>query len=219
MDNVFKRYWTDREESRLMSTIRSRASVLARRDAAWIMALVASGFRIGEFSLLNVSDAKLALETGWLFSPRENRKGGKVDHQVPVTQPLRESLRELLKIERQMGGTGADAEPLVLSRNGRRMSIRGYQHKLGIWCFEAELGRGSPHFARHTRAMRIMKRSTSNDPRGLVKAALGQASIESTAVYTGVTKEDLQRELHAIDGAPRARKQDLRKLYEERRAS
>lgn len=219
MDNVFRRYWTDGERSRLLATIRSRANVLARRDAAWVLLLVSSGCRIGEFSQLSVGVARLALETRWLFIPRENRKGGQVDHQVPVTRPIEESLRALVRIEREMGGAGGDQDPLVRSRKGKRMSIRGYQHKLALWCFEAKVQAGSPHFARHTRAMQIMRQSTSNDPRGLVKAALGHASIESTAVYTGVTKEDLARELATIDGPARVRKRDLRRVYEERRSS
>lgn len=236
MDNVFRRYWTDAERSRLLATMRSRAGALARRDAAWLTLLVSSGLRIGEFSRLNVGDGRQALATGWLFIPSEIRKGFKArprlnrsgrlivpkappDHQVPLTRPIEEALEALLRIQREMGGQGEDAEPLVLARNGTRMSIRGYQFKCAQWCFEAKIGAGSPHFARHTKAMRIMQRSTSRDPRGLVQAALGHASIESTAIYTRVSKEDLAAEMARIDGAARARKADLRRLYEERRAA
>lgn len=218
MDNVFKRYWTEPEQARLLAQPRSRSGLLARRDAAWLQLLICTGFRIGEFSRLRIGDAEAALAEGWIFVPRENRKGGRVDHQVPVTRPIDKALRELLTVHREMGGTGQRGAPLVLSRNGDAMSVRGFQFKVEAWCRAAGL-EGTPHFARHTRAMNIKRRSTSNDWRGVVKGALGHARLESGAPYTGLTKEDLRRELEAIDGPARARKQDLRRRYEERRAS
>lgn len=218
MDNVFRRYWTAQEQTRLLAQPKSSTSPLARRDAACLQLLISCGFRIEEFSRLDIADATEALASGWLFLPREIRKGGQVDHQVPVTQPVHEALSALIKIHREMGGSGEPDQPLVLSRKHRRMSVRGYQFKVAKWCRAAGIA-GSPHYARHTRAMNIMRKSTSPDPRGLVKSALGHATLEASAAYVGMTKEDLKRELEKIDGAPAVRKQDLRRRYEERRAA
>lgn len=218
MDNVFRRYWTPEEKRRLLAQPRALSGVIPRRDAAWLQLLISSGFRIQEFSRLNVEDATEALAAGWVFLPREIRKGGRVDHQVPVTKPIAQALRELLAVQRLMGGTGEASEPLVLSRNGQRMSVRGYQFKVAEWCAAAGI-EGSPHFARHTRAMDIKRQSTSNDWRGIVRGMLGHASLESSVIYAGVSKEDLQREMEQIDGAEIVRKQDLRKRFEQRRSA
>lgn len=218
MDNVFRRYWTQSEQARLLSIVRGSSSILARRDAAVIVLLISSGFRIGEFSRLSVADAEDALESRWLFLPRELRKGKKVDHQVPVTRPIEDALRALLATRREMGHGAEREAPLVYSSKGRRMSVRGYQFRIAQWCAAAKL-EGSPHFARHTRAMKIKRESTARDWRQVVKGALGHASIESSEAYTGLSKEDLQRELERIDGPGRVRKEDLRRRYDERRAS
>lgn len=215
MGNVFKRYWTETELARLLAVIRKRSALQARRDAAWIALLVATGFRIGEFSRLTVADAEAALAEGWLFVPRERRKGKHLDHQVPVTRRVEQALRELLTLRTLMGGAREPGAPLVLSRRHRAMSVRSYQARLALWCREAGV-EGTPHFGRHTRAMRIMRGSTAKDPRGLVQAALGHASLASTGIYTRVTKEDLQRELELLDGAPRVKRSRLRARYEAR---
>ncbi len=224
MDNVFRKYWTEAEESRLFRAIRSRSSPAARRDAAVFSCLVKTGLRIGEFSKLNAADAVAALETRWLFVPEElrkkDKKGKSIDHQVPVTEPVDKALRDLLRILELGGWSLKDKEtPLVVSREGARLSIRSYQARLDYWCAVAGIPAGSPHFARHTRAMRIYKASTSADPLGVVQAALGQKSRASTSIYAGVTKEDLQRELTELDGGGRVRKKNLRKAFEARRSS
>jgi integrase len=215
MERFITRYLTEAQQSKLMSTIKAHAAVLARRDYAWIALLKATGLRIGEFARMNIADAEFALKTGWLYIPKQNRKatGGKAAtadkparaatrqaHQVPVTRPVREALEALCGIHTEMGGPGTPAAPLIFSRKHRRMSIRSYEARMAAWCELAGIGYASPHWLRHTRAMNIMRRSASSNPLGLVKAALGHASIASTGIYTAVSKEDLIAGLEAVDG-------------------
>lgn len=216
MSQVNHRYHTEVEQAALLRTVRQFATLEARRDAAWIALLRDTGFRIGEFSQMNVAQATLALQKGWLFIPREHRKGRpetRTDHSVPVTDPVRASLQALLRVQVDMGGTGAPGEPLVLSRKGRRMSIRGYQFRYHQWCALAGI-EGSPHWMRHTRAMNIMKRSRSTDPRGIVQGALGHTSIASSGIYTRISKEELRRSLEEVDGLRRPRRRQMRRIYE-----
>lgn len=219
MLNVMHRYLTPEEQSLLMRTIASFSGVKAMRDAAWIDLLKLTGFRIGEFSRLTVKAARLALQTGWLFIPKEHRKGfsrGRArDHSIPVTDPIRQRLTQLLKLQQESFGTGADDEPLIYSRRGRAMSIRGYQDRFKLWCRRASL-HATPHFMRHTRAMDIMRRSTSNDPRGLVQASLGHTTVASTGIYTGISKEQLQEGLREVDGVRRPRRRQMRRIFEGR---
>lgn len=217
MSQVMKRYLTPVEQKLLLSTVKQFADVHARRDSAWMHLLNHSGLRIGEFSRLTVGDAKSALVTGYIFIPKEHRKGGKKDHDVLVTAPVREALTALLDIHREMSGFLADNFPLVMSRKHGALTVRAYQQRVALWAIKAGLPRGvSPHWFRHTRAMNIMKNTTSNDPRGIVQAALGHDSIASTAVYTRMTKEDVEQALHEVDGRGRAGLPKLRKEYEKR---
>jgi site-specific recombinase XerC len=99
------------------------------------------------------------------------------------------------------------------------LTARAIQQRVAMWSAAAGLPDGvSPHWFRHSRAMNIMKRTTSNDPRGIVQAALGHASIASTGIYTGVTREDLAAALDEVDGAGRRSTAQLRKNWERRAA-
>ncbi len=207
------RYHTEAEQTALLRCIRQFRAPEAQRDAAWINLLRLSGMRIGEFSRVTVRQARLALEQGWLFIPKEHRKGKREDHSVLVTEPMRADLRALLDLQRQCGGSGADDEPLIWSRKGRAMSIRGYQDRYRHWCRKAGI-QGSPHWARHTHAMNIMRRSTARDPRGIVQAALGHADISSSGFYTRVSKEELEAALRQVHQPGRGRRRDMRKVFE-----
>lgn len=219
MQSLMKRYLTDREQRVLLATVKSHGSVLARRDFHWIRFLRDMGLRIEEFALSNCYDARFALSTGWLHIPRERRKGRRRDHDVPLGAPARESLKALLEIHVEMGGAAGDEDPLVLSRERGRMSVRSYQERLGQWCEVAKIERASPHWLRHTRAMNVMAKSDAKDPRGIVQKLLGHESISSTGVYTGATKEDLLAAVDQVDGGRRLRRGQVRKAYAQGRAS
>lgn len=217
MSVVMRRYLTEGEQQLLLKTINQFAAVHARRDSAWIRLLMHSGMRVGEFSSMTVGDALAALQTGYIFIPKARRKGKNEDHSVLVTQPVREALFDLLHIRREMGFAASSNAPLVMSRKRQGMTVRAYQQRVSFWAIKAELHLpASPHWFRHTRAMNIMRRTTSRDPRGVVQAALGHVSISSTAVYTRLSREDLEAALIEVDGKPALRKRDMRRAYEGR---
>ena len=56
----------------------------------------------------------------------------------------------------------------------------------------------SPHWFRHTLAKRMMKHSTSRDPRGVVQSVLQHRSIDSTLVYTRPDREEVERALSEV---------------------
>ena len=97
------------------------------------------------------------------------------------------------------------------------MSVRGFQQRVAFWAGEAGLREGvSPHWFRHTRAMNIMRCTTATDPLGIVKAALGHASIRSTEVYARQTRANVEAALREVDAKPRLRIGDLRRVHEGR---
>lgn len=202
---MLRRYLTEPQQQALLKAAAHPSDVLARRDAAWISALLHSGLRIKEFSLITLGDAISALQSKYLFIPKERRKGGKKDHRVFITVPLAAALRSLIVIRYEITGeeTSDIDAPLVLSRNhasGKPMSVRSYELRFKLWATAAGLPEdASPHWLRHSRAINIMKNSKSDDPRGVAQAALGHASIASTGIYTQVLREDVEKALSQTD--------------------
>lgn len=235
---AFNRYLTEPEQQQLLRHMHlRRADALARRDGALMRLFIHSGMRLHELVLMSVGSALDALRTGWIFIPKEHRKGwhrsprkdGKArkppaDHTVRVTEPVREALRDLLAARAEITGAELCREeaPLLASRQGEGLSDRAVQLRVKVWMKDAGLPpEVSPHWFRHTRAKNIMRRSSSTDPRGIVQAALGHASIASTGIYTEVSREDLSAALDEVDGLGDRRKvkRGLRKAHEGRAAA
>lgn len=215
---MLKKYLTEGEQKQLLSTLKQTAGDVARRDDALIRLLINTGMRIGECLRLSVGDAAAAMKRGYIYLPKQYRKGRadeKRDHEVLVTLPVKVALFELLALRE---GAAMD-EALVVSRKSgtQAMSVRAFEQRMDYWAEQAGLPKGvSPHWLRHTRAMNIMGRTTATDPLGIVKAALGHASIRSTEVYARQTRENVEAALIEVDGKPRLRKVDLRKMHEGR---
>lgn len=223
---LMERYLTEEEQARLLKTLKEAAcrDVYGRRDDAMVRALIHSGLRIGEFSRITVGDALEALKSGYLFVPREHRKGASQgrarDHSVYLTQALRADIEDLLKVRHELRDTDCRVEDrLLVGRAGERVTVRALQLRYKQHATVAGLARTSPHWLRHTRAQNIMLRSTARDPRGVVQRALGHTSIKSSGVYTATPREAVEAALNEIDApAQRGRvtRAQLRKAYEGR---
>lgn len=225
-ERTMNRYLTDDEQAKLLAVLKEqRAEPRNARDYAWIRLLLYSGLRIQEMTLISVGDALAALRTGYLFIPREHRKGKYRDHRVFVTTALREAVEDLLKCRLlPLGHAGCnEEEPLVVSRHGVGMTVRNYQMRMTYWALRANLPSGvSPHWLRHTRAMNIMQNSTARDPRGVVQGALGHADIRSSGVYTQTPRAEVEAALEEIDrlaGGRRMTAAKLRRDYQARVAA
>ena len=225
---TFKRYLTDEEQRRLWKTVRLHAgNVVARRDLAWMQLLCETGLRLGEFCLLTVGDALAALRTGYLFVPKEYRKGAggsrvrmPEDLELLMTEERRRIVRELLAVRAVMTGCadGHEADALVVGRGGGAMTMRAFQKRATHWGILAGMPDGfSPHWFRHTMAKNVMRHTTSKDPRAVVKVMLGHRSIASTGIYTEVDKEDVEAAvLETERRGRRAPRRTLRAAYEQR---
>lgn len=218
-DLLSVRYLMEPQQAKLLATIKTHAAVLARRDYAWIRLLRDTGMRITEFSLMTLRDAQFAIETGWIYIPAARRKGSKGkrwDHRIPVTEPVRESLATLAAINREMGGEGDPATPLVLSRKHARLSVRAYQERLAHWCRVAGIEHASPHWLRYTRAVNVYRRSEARDPARVVQALLGHRSLVTTMRYLRLTKEELLAAVEQVDGRRRPRGNQVARAYAQR---
>ncbi len=225
---TFKRYLTDDEQRRLWRTVRLQSgNSVARRDLAWMQLMCETGLRLGEFSQVTVGDALAALRTGYLFVPKERRKGAggqrkrlPDDLEILMTEERRRLVRELLAVRALMTGAedGHESDPLVVGRGGAGMTERAYEKRAAHWGVLAGMPDGfSPHWLRHTFAKNVMRHSTAKDPRGVVKVLLGHRSVASTGIYTEVDKEDVATAVMETERrGRRLSKRNLRDEFERR---
>ncbi|MGR8931928.1 MAG: tyrosine-type recombinase/integrase [Gammaproteobacteria bacterium] len=188
---IMDRFLTQEEEKRLFQTVKQHNSIEAQRDLAWMMLLRSTGIRVGALSGLTVADARQALSDHHLtIRPEINKR--RASYKIYLGKVAEQALRLLLKVRREMGHPEQWDAPLILSRESNAMSIRAFQQRCKKWRELAGVPHVSPHWFRHTLAMRIMQSSTAKDPRGVVMASLGHRSINSTAQYTQPDKQTLQ---------------------------
>jgi integrase/recombinase XerC len=208
---VMVRYLAPAEEARFFVAVERSGATTKARDGAWLRLLFRTGMRIGEFSRLTLGRLRDALRTGWIYVPRAERKGKRSDHAYVVTQPVRAAIVELLAL----AGNAPDGMPAVTSRKGGPLSVRGYQERMALYARAADLA-ASPHWARHTRAMQLLRKSRAADPLRLIQGALGHASRNSTAIYTRPSKEEVYAGLMDADGGEARTKARARARFFER---
>lgn len=193
MEPVFVRYLSEAEEKRLFDHVGALRDLLARRDHAWMRLLRHTGIRIGAVAGLTVDDAREALRDQYLPLDPEHakrRKGGRVF----CNDEARKALRDLLAIRREQGHPEIGAQPLIMSRNHRGLSVRSFQARMALWCRAAGLDvQATPHWFRHTLAKRIMRRSSARNPLHIVQGVLGHASPSTSLVYAGPDREEMEQ--------------------------
>ncbi len=149
------------------------------RDDAVLELLYGSGLRVSEVcgldrSALDVDEGVVAV---W-------GKGNK-ERQVPMSDPAREAVRGWLANGRAAMVTDATpAEAAFLNRRGRRLTPRDVRRVLDHRAAQPT----HPHALRHSFATHLLDGGA--DLR-VVQELLGHASLQTTQVYTHVSKERL----------------------------
>ncbi|MBO0715017.1 MAG: tyrosine-type recombinase/integrase [Acidimicrobiales bacterium] len=155
------------------------APAVARRDQAVLELLYGSGLRVSELCGLNLDGLDLA---GGLVSVWG--KGGR-QRRVPMHETCVDSIRSWLREGRPvLAGPSSPADAVFLNLRQRRLGPRDV-HRI--------LERRSPvpthpHALRHTFASHLLDHGA--DLR-VVQELLGHASLQTTQVYTHVTKRRL----------------------------
>lgn len=160
----------------------------ARRDYALVQLLVQTGLRVGEVSALRIADIKLRERTG---SVRVRDGKGRKEREVPLNATARRALRQCLE---QRPNLAAEAS-LFLSGRNAPLPIRSMQAIIGRLAQRAHIERipVSAHTLRHTFALNFLRAN----PGKLVELAtlLGHDSLDTTAVYTRPSQNDLATDL------------------------
>jgi site-specific recombinase XerD len=176
--------------------LRARDEALARRDAAMLELLYATGMRISELSGLTLD--RLDLDRRRL---RVIGKGNK-ERQLLFGAPAASALRGYLSEGRPvLAARGPAGGAVFLNASGAPLSARGARLVLDRWVRAAGAPkRTSPHTLRHSFATHLLEGGA--DLR-VVQELLGHANLQTTQVYTHLSDAALRsayREAHPRAG-------------------
>ncbi len=155
------------------------AGAVADRDRAVVELLYAAGLRVSELCRLDVGAVDLAGRTVTVLG-----KGGK-ERRLPVHDQAVAALRRWLADGRAvLAGPGTPAQAVFVNRRGRRMGPRDVRRILD----RISPVPTHPHALRHSFATHLLDGGA--DLR-VVQELLGHASLQTTQIYTRVSKERL----------------------------
>ena len=170
--NLLPRYLEESECQRLLSVC---DGPFALRDYCILMLFMSCGMRVSELVSLNVSDI-------YDDHLRVVGKGNK-ERMIYFAQGCREAIDDYLAVRDPENIIPQDKNALFISRDHRRISVRGVQKMLDKKLLQAGLdaSRYSPHKLRHTAATLMLKNGV--DTRAL-QEVLGHSNLNTTQIYT-----------------------------------
>ena len=160
---------------------------LARRNYALVQLMLQAGLRVGEVTALRRADVTLRERTGAVHV--RHGKGLK-EREVPLNATARRALRQLFE---QYPTTVSPGDPVFRSTQNEPLPVRSIQNTITGLVRRAGIKRSgvSAHSLRHTFALAWLRQH----PGQLVELAqlLGHESLDTTAIYTRASREDLAR--------------------------
>ena len=153
------------------------------RDRAVLELLYATGIRVGELVAMDGRDLALAARSARI------RGKGRIEREVPLTEPCAAALQRYLEERRQAGRPLEPDGPVFLNTRAARLSDRSARRILEQWLKVAALTRDvSPHTLRHSFATHLL--AGGADLRS-IQELLGHKSLSTTQKYTHVSIEKL----------------------------
>jgi site-specific recombinase XerD len=160
---------------------------LARRNYAVVQLLLQAGLRVSEAAALRLGDLEIHERQGRVHICGKGNK----ERYVPLNATARRALHAYLDARKEAG----TQDPVFLSETGTALSVRSIQSLITELARRAHLGRipVSAHTLRHTFALGYLKQN----PGKLVELAtlLGHESLDTTAIYSLPSEEDLAAEV------------------------
>jgi site-specific recombinase XerD len=176
-------------------TVRNEA--LARRDAAMLELLYATGMRISELAGLTLDRVDLKRKRLRVIG-----KGTK-ERQLLFGAPAASAMGRYLDVARPiLASRGDPGSAVFLNASGRPLSVRGARLVIEHWVEAAgSPTRTSPHTLRHSFATHLLEGGA--DLR-VVQELLGHANLQTTQVYTHLSDAALRTAYR--DAHPRAQR-------------
>ena len=179
---------TDAEAHALLRAAGASTHGLAGRNYALVQLMLQAGLRVGEVAARRAGDVTLHERSG---SVRIRAGKGLKAREVPLNATARRALNHYLDECR----APAAGKPLFLSSRGTAMPVRSIQAVIASLVRRARIKRiaASAHSLRHTFALGYLR----DNPGKLVELAglLGHDSLDTTAVYTRPSGDDLAADL------------------------
>lgn len=182
------------EEMLTLLRIPDQESIFGVRNRAILELLYSSGMRISELAGLRLCDMNLkrGLVKVW-------GKGGK-ERMVPLGTEAVSAIQNWLPLREKLLQEGS-SDKLFLTRSGKDFDGRQLYTILGQYFRLVAQRKGySPHTLRHSFATHMLARGA--DLRA-IQEMLGHSELDTTAIYTHVTLEDLKKAYHK--GHPRGK--------------
>jgi site-specific recombinase XerD len=162
------------------AVVRDDPPAVRRRDDAVLELLYGSGLRVAELCALGPGDVDVHRRLVMVWG-----KGGK-QRQVPISQPAGEAVSDWLARGRsQLATSDSPPDALFYNRRGGRLGVRD----VGRLLDRRAASPTHPHALRHSFATHLLDGGA--DLR-VVQELLGHASLQTTQVYTHVSKEHLR---------------------------
>lgn len=181
---------SEEETLLLLSENAKRSDPLALRDQALLELLFASGMRASECLSFRYR------QIDWRNRVIRVYGKGKKERLVPFGKSASFAMEEYWKKERPLlekrSKTGRPGDAFFLSAIGKNLTVRGLEHILSS--IERRCGTHlglHPHELRHTFATRLLDNGA--DLR-LIQTLLGHESLDTTTIYTHVSKKQIQKE-------------------------
>jgi integrase/recombinase XerC len=179
---------TDPEVHAMLRAAGASGHGLAARNYALVQLMLQAGIRVGELAALRIADVTINDRSGSL---RIREGKGLKAREVPLNATARRAIRAYLDSRPSV----AKAAPLFLSNREGAMPVRSIQAVIASVVRRARVQRVpvSAHTLRHTFALGYLR----DNPGKLVELAslLGHESLDTTAVYTRPSTEDLAADL------------------------
>lgn len=168
-------------EIRQMLAVINPRTAFGVRDRAMLVLLLHTGLRVSEVCGLAVRDVALDGHPRQAIDlPRHLGKGGH-PRIIPLNGTARAAVAAILAFNRQRGFSVSADSPLLVTRQGRQLPVRTFQHLVQGYREAAGLSsRVTPHAFRHTLATELAQ-VTGN--LRVVQLVLGHARLETVQVY------------------------------------
>lgn len=181
------KYLCEEEKRKLLTVLRDRKS--AERDYFLFSFILNVGLRVSELASLNVGQVRDRKTLEILG------KGGKI-REIPLNKATQSHVEGFLKLKKRHGEGVFDTDPLFVSRNHNRLSVRAIQRALDKWIVEAGIQtKYSPHALRHSFGTELFSRCKNIR---LVQDLMGHSDISTTMIYTHVSKAEMENAVELL---------------------
>ena len=160
----------------------------SKRNVAILQVLRHTGLRVAELCALRLDDLELGERSGRLLV--RSGKGSK--HRAV---PLNNEVRQAIEAYQQVRPT-AETDALFIGQRGEALQPRSVQEIVAKYARLAGLYNVTPHTLRHTFGKQVLDAGAN-----LVEVAklMGHTNLNTTAVYTQPTAEDLEQAVQRLD--------------------